>query len=129
MKYWEEYQSKYGFGDGDATPPDAYALRTVYVREINKLAAERGSVVRLLAWDRNGCHNTWLIIRVQAALCRDVPAKRLCVGQIEGGWQPKNLDTWVEPDADEIMLQCIADAHDMELDSYVTTTVRTRRQK
>jgi len=34
MKYWEEYQSKWGFGDGDAVPPDAWALRYVYVREI-----------------------------------------------------------------------------------------------
>lgn len=31
MKYWEEYQSKWGFGDGDAVPPDAWALRYVYV--------------------------------------------------------------------------------------------------
>ena len=38
MKYWEEFQTKWGFSDGEASPPDAQACRTVYVREINKLA-------------------------------------------------------------------------------------------
>ena len=32
MKYREDFQSKWGFGDGDAVPPDAYLLRKVYVR-------------------------------------------------------------------------------------------------
>ncbi len=54
MKYWDEYQSKWGFGDGDAVPPDAYLLRYVYVRELNRELVKRDSAVRLLAYDR-GC--------------------------------------------------------------------------
>jgi hypothetical protein len=29
MKYWEDFQTKWGFGDGDAVPPDAYPLNII----------------------------------------------------------------------------------------------------
>ncbi len=32
MKYWDELNSKYGFSDGEAQPPDADAAREVYLR-------------------------------------------------------------------------------------------------
>ena len=42
MKYWDDFQTKWGFGDGDAMPPDAWACRAVYIRAINRLARKRG---------------------------------------------------------------------------------------
>ena len=125
MKYWEEFASKWGFGDGESVPPDAQACREVYVREINKLAAAKGSAVRLLAYDRPGVHNCYLILRVAAELVRDVPPDMLCKGQWEGGWSMADSD-WKEVSADEAMDQAIQDAFEMELDEYVETDVRVR---
>lgn len=61
MKYWEEMQSKWGFGDGDATPPDAYECRAVYVEAVNVLAERLGSAYRYEAYDRGGLHNDCMI--------------------------------------------------------------------
>ena len=87
MKYWDDFQSKWGFDDGDAMPPDAWACRMVYIREINKLAKRKGSQVRLVAYDRPGMHNSCLIIRVPAAFVAEVPPQKLCLGQWRGGWR------------------------------------------
>lgn len=27
MKYWDEFQDKWGFNDGDSVPPDAWQIR------------------------------------------------------------------------------------------------------
>jgi hypothetical protein len=80
MKYWDEFHSKWSFGEGECVPPEAWALRYVYVREINRLAAAGGSDVRLIAYDRPGCHSPYLICRVPAELVRNVPEKALCLG-------------------------------------------------
>ena len=109
MKYWEEYQCKWGFGDGDAVPPDAWALRYVYVREINRLAAAKGSAVRLIAYDRGGMHNPYLICRVPAGLVKDVPEPGLCKGSMCGGWVPAGND-WTEPAEDDAMLEAVEEA-------------------
>jgi len=109
MKYWEEYQSKWGFGDGDAVPPDAWALRYVYVREINRLAARNGSAVRLIAYDRGGMHNPYLICRVPAELVRDVPEPGLCKGSMCSGWAPAGND-WIEPAEDDAMRAAVEEA-------------------
>jgi hypothetical protein len=125
VKYWEEFQSKWGFGDGDAVPPDAQACRHVYVREINRLADQKGSAVRLLAYDRPGMHNCYLIVRVPAELVQDVPTEKLCVGQWEGGWEPTDPN-WKEPTADGAMESAIQAAFDLDLDGYVETEVRVK---
>ena len=125
MKYWEEFQSKWGFGDGDAVPPDAQACRHVYVREINRLAADNGSAVRLLAYDRPGLHNCYLIVRVRADLVKDVPPEQLCKGQWEGGWELEGTD-WTEPPDDEAMEAAIQEAFELNLDGCVETRVRVR---
>ena len=108
MKYWDEYQSKWGFGDGDAVPPDAWAHRFVYVREINRLAEAKGSSVRLLAFDRGGMHNPYLICRIGAAAVNGVPAQDLCKGAWAGGWKPER--DWDEPGEDEAMLEAMEEA-------------------
>jgi len=125
MKYWEDYQSKWGFGDGDSVPPDAQMLRQVYVRTLNCLLKTRQSRVRLLAFDRPGMHNPLLILRVPANMVRNVPAERLCRGQMDGGWEPKD---WQEPEPDTAFEAVLATAEEMELDSMVVTTVRAKRR-
>lgn len=62
MRYWDDMQTKFGFSDGDAVPPDAEARRAVYVQAINALATRLGSAYRVAAWDRGGMHNSCLII-------------------------------------------------------------------
>ena len=46
MKYFDETQTKWGFGDGGLVPPDAEACRTVYVEALNRVAVKLGSEVR-----------------------------------------------------------------------------------
>ena len=118
MKYWEEFQDKWGFSDGDATPPDACACRAVYVREINKLARKYKSKIRLLAWDRQGCHNGLLIMRIPLSLVKNVPVAKLYTG----AWRPKDI-SWKDPTDDKGMERAISKAFDMDLDQYVTTKV------
>ena len=62
MKYFDEMQTKWGFGDGGLVPPDAEACRTVYVEALNQVAAKLGSELRAYAYDRPGMHNTFLIL-------------------------------------------------------------------
>lgn len=64
MKYWEDFNSKYGFSDGDATPPDAVAQREVYVTILNALAEKLNSAVRVAKYDRPGMHNYCLILTI-----------------------------------------------------------------
>ena len=118
MKYWDEFQTKFGFGDGDSLPPDAEACRHVYVREINKLAKAGKSKMRLLAYDRGGCHSPFLILCVNASLVKNVEPRKLCTGE----WVPKRSNfAVVQPDA--VMCMAIDKAHDLDLDGKVTSKV------
>ena len=124
MKYWDDFQTKWGFGDGDAVPPDAWACRQVYIREINRLARKKGSKVRLAAYDRPGMHNCYLILRVPADLVARVLPRKLCIGQWKGGWRyPEKV---VEPGDDDAMESAIQEAFDAGLDNLVETRVRVR---
>ena|SRR6266496_3708346 len=62
MKYFDEMQTKWGFGDGGLVPPDAKACRTVYVEALNQVAVKLGSELRAYAYDRPGMHNPFLIL-------------------------------------------------------------------
>jgi len=121
MKYWEDFHDKFGFGDGDEVPPDAWAMRYVYIREINRIAKALGSVVRLFANDRSGLHNSYLIGRVAAKTVENVQELSLCKGLYRGGWDPGPNST--EPDADAAMDAAIAAAEEMELEDLVSVKV------
>jgi hypothetical protein len=121
MKYWDEFHDKYGFGDGEAVPPDAWALRYVYVREINRIAESLGSAIRLFAYDRPGIHNPYLISRVAAATVSDVPGKALCKGLYRAGWDP-GLN-YAEPPTDDTLEAAISAAMTMELEDLVKVEV------
>jgi len=62
MKYFDEMQTNWVFGDGGSVPPDAQACRTVYVEALNQVAAKLGSELRAYAYDRPGVHNPFLIL-------------------------------------------------------------------
>jgi hypothetical protein len=106
MRYWTSFQTKWGFGEGESVPPDAWALRYVYVREINRLAAKLGSKVRLIAYDRGGMHNSLIIRRIDANAVRDAQELDLCRGACAGGFEPKGRD-WKDPESDEAMENAI----------------------
>ena len=127
MTYWEDFQSKWGFGDGDSVPPDALLIRQVYVRELNRMLCRRRSTVRLLAYDRPGMHNSLLIVRIAAQLVRKVPEKRLWLGQECGGWQPQA--DWREPTLDAAYEAVLEEATGLDLDGLVRTTVKLRRRR
>lgn len=122
MKHWEDFHDKHGFGDGDAVPPDAWALRYVYIREINRIAKGLGSAVRLFAHDRSGLHNPYLIGRVAAKTVEKVPEQSLCRGLYRGGWDPGS--DWAEPDSDAAMDAAVAAAEEMELEDLVIVKVK-----
>jgi len=121
MKYWEEFHDKFGFGDGDEVPPDAWAMRYVYIREINRIAKALGSAVRLFANDRSGLHNSYLIGRAAAKTVENVQELSLCKGLYRGSWDPGSDCT--EPDSDAAMDAAIAAAEEMELEDLVSVKV------
>jgi hypothetical protein len=99
MQYWDEFVNKFGFGDGDAAPPDVAERRDVYIRYLNALAESLGSNVRAMAFDRGGCHNFHMIVLVQAGTTEGVAV-------IDEAWE-----------------EAFDKAMEAGLDEYVETTV------
>jgi len=128
MRYWEDFQSKGGFEDGDSVPPDAQALRYVYVREINRLAAKLKSKVRLVAFDRCGMHNCLLIRRIDAKAVRRAQERELCSGAYSGRLESGGSN-WEDPEDDKFMTQAIDHflcGDNEDLDELVEVNVRIK---
>ena len=90
VKYWDDFQSKWGFGDGDHLPPDALALRTVYTYAYNKLAAALGIGERMVPLDRPGMHNCYLLTFQSATVAGDLcdsDPRRFAKGPWAGEWE------------------------------------------
>lgn len=104
MDYWEEMNSKWGFSDGEAVPPDAEQRREVYVTAINRLAERLGSAYRVEAYDRPGMHNWCLILNVAVGKTRE--------DTLQG-----------QERSDAALEEAIEIASLMNLDGYITTTV------
>ncbi len=109
MKYFDDMTDKYGFGDGGAVPPDAWACRAVYVAVLNALAAHNESAVRAVPFNRPGMHNGCTILFVGAE-----DATR----QISDGEEP------VELVPDSGMASAIDQANMLDLDDFVEVTAR-----
>jgi hypothetical protein len=130
MRYWEDLNSRHGFGDGDDVPPDARALRHVYVREINRLAAKLRSKVRLIAYDGGGMHNNARILRISAKLVKDVQELDLCKGGGDGGFVPEGIDWECEDDkAMEKAVDHFLCGDNEDLDEMVEVDVRIRDKR
>jgi len=121
MQYWEEFQTKWGFDDGDQVPAEAWTARKVYVRAINHLAEQLGSKYRVAAWDRSGCHNPLFIVTISK----------------EEAWKygPKGLDDGscsefeILEETDKALERAINGAHDLNLDQYVECKITIDEKK
>lgn len=61
MLYWDDFRDKYGFDEGASVPPDAEAVRAVYVEILNAGATRLGADCRAVAFDRPGLHNPCMV--------------------------------------------------------------------
>jgi len=115
MRYWEDFCSKYGFGDGGAIPPDAEKARQVYVRAVNAKAEELGSNCRVVPYNRAGMHNAWIII----STTREFYAGLTDVQRLHGAdLYPEKGET-----KDDAMTQAIAWAMEQDLDQFIRARI------
>lgn len=61
---WEDFQSKWGFGDGDQTSGEDYEARELIIKELNRLQLKtaEGKPVVFVGFNRDGMHNSCLIL-------------------------------------------------------------------
>lgn len=104
MHYWEDFQDKFGFNDGGATPPDAEICRDLYMRVVNKLAGQLDSQWRVIPFD-HPTHNGY----------------RIYFRPVD--WEPQRPDetddeviVWRDYETDEAMQQAIDHACSLDLD-------------
>ena len=105
LRYWNDFRSKGGFGDGDSLPPDAHETRDLYVKAVNEVAELLGSRIRAEAFDRGGMHNPYIIT------LRDVVSG---VDEYD--------DQFVKDDAWDLVFDALNDAND-SLDDCIDTVV------
>lgn len=111
MNLYESMQSKFGFGDGDAMPAQAWAARDVYVAAINNVAARLGSGVRIVKFNRCGMHNACMVLTVKADCGLDLAAEHESVGNA------------ALADQDDQMQDAIAQCYELELDQFIHVEV------
>ena len=122
MIYHEDMTSKYGFSDGESVPPFVEKYRTVYVLTINKLAEHHGSNVRVIAYDRPGCHNWCLIIGVPKATYEAIKKD----GEhyiVDGSVQLSDYGEWADPPRDDGYNTALEEAEEMGLDNFLDVRV------
>lgn len=99
MQYFEEMNDKYGFSDGGALPDGIEQYRSVYIQGFNKLLKDNGSDVRVIAYNRPGCHNSVMVLRVTAEEFTAIPPKDVT----DGDFDVKSAfgKDWKEPEIDD----------------------------
>lgn len=105
MKYWNEMDTKYGFNDGYAIPPDAEACREVYVKVLNGLLRKNESKCRIIPVNVPTRYNTLIWMRV------GIPAYNRHLSGI--------TEITDEVPADEAWNNSVEEAMEIDLDSYV----------
>lgn len=113
MKYLDQMVDKYGFNDGDSQPTDAKASREVYVYVVNRRAEALKSLYRIASFDRPGCHNTVMLVYVEAA-------------KLPPDWDgnlPNEVETASLEQCDDAFQDALSWANDLELDGYVKVDV------
>lgn len=120
MIYFNEMNNKYGFADGSAIPREALECRTVYVRVLNVLLERLGSACRILPFDRGGCHNWCLWIRVSVETYNQI------VSETKSGSDPdgSGLQDYQEPEPDDAWRQAVGIANQMGLDECIEVRVQ-----
>jgi len=125
MKYWDEMDDKYGFGDGGAYPPGVELYRDVYVKTVSRLAEIGGSAFRIVPLDRAGAHNYCLWESVPKDWFENefLPKQNADLGVLWKAVDFKDLppDMPIMPQ-DEALETAIEKAMSMDLDSFVVTS-------
>lgn len=114
MRFWDDMQHKYGFSDGEAVPDGSEVYRAVYIRAVNALAAQLGSGVRAVAYDRPGVHN-WCLILFYRVCDLEANGIHLLTLHVE-------IDAAVA-ESDEAMEEAIRQVDMFDLDSLVEVKV------
>jgi hypothetical protein len=103
MRYFDDFDSKFGFSGGDDIPEDAWAVRTAGTYIFNRTAERAGVPTRLIPLDRPGAHN-WLLLRISKLdICRleidTLGHRAFAMGPFRGKWRQPNTH-WIEPEDD-----------------------------
>ena len=110
MRYWEAMNDKYGFGDGEELPTDAWQRREAYVRLLNALAEVRGSRTRVVCFDRGGFHNPCMVLLVESRYVRD---PEVLAGKKATDWEGLRIPAGIdEPKPDAIFAGIIDEMGD-----------------
>lgn len=122
MQYWEEMNTKFGFGDGECYPAGIEIYRDVYLKTISRLAEHFGSDYRVVPYDRCGVHNFCLWFYVSKAWFESVYLPKQEAGQ---PWKAVDEDdihaaeTEFCNGADYPMVEAIELAHELDIDQYI----------
>lgn len=121
MKYFEDMTTKWGFSDGEATPPDACACRYVYAYALNLLLDKYNSDYRVVAFDRPGCHNGCMLLAISKTDYDKIPRDDRLLGS---DLSDPNIDCRdIDGEFDDGWRAAMEDACEMDLDEFVITKV------
>lgn len=127
MKFWDDMNTKYGFGDGNCYPDGIELYREVYIKTINRLAEKLGSRCRVVPYDRPGVHNFCLRFFVSKEWFDEIYATR----EKEKGLLPsvthedfKTAPSAFDVETDDEMLEAISAAEELYVDQYLDVTVK-----
>ena len=118
MRYFDDMNDKFGFGDGECVPHDASVCRQLYCRFLNVLLEKHGSECRIVTYDRPGLHNWCLWQRIPRSVFDGLSEN------IRNSEEPIN-DAIEEPVADEGWALALAEACELNLDELVMVRVST----
>jgi hypothetical protein len=128
MQYYEDMTSKYGFNDGNYAPAGIDKYRDVYVRAINAVAESLGSKHRVVPFDREGCHNSYLIVPVYAEWFNEFYMSKqkdgfLLIPADEFETDKTEVKKIYVEEEDMLLTDAINIAQEMQLDDWIECTV------
>jgi hypothetical protein len=127
MRYWDEMESKWGFGDGGSCPDGIEIYRDAYIKTVCKLAEHLGSDCRVVPYDRGGCHNFCLRFFVTKKWFESSYIPKLESGKPWPAVSDEDIDLADKEffiGTDTIMDEAISQARELEIDDFVETNVK-----
>ena len=122
MRFWDEMNTKYGFGDGKSCPDGIEIYRDIYVKTVSKLAEHLGSDFRVVPYNRGGVHNVCLWFFVSKKWFENVYLSKQASGK---PWSAATEDDIQGAEseffekADDMMDEAISLAFDLGIDGFV----------
>jgi hypothetical protein len=123
MRYWDDFSSKCGFGDGESTPSDAEVATRLYLQVINSKAERLGSSYRLIPYNRAGMHNVLIIISATREFYNSLTDKERVFGTTRC---PEGEE---ERGEDDELRNAIDWALEQNLDRFIQTKVTVNRKE